>query len=168
LFAALYEKDTFVPLPLGYIAITGFVGLVGYLAVRGKARKVFISYYSKRDSHYKNLIVAWAKNNKFKLNIEDVSTDIKIKSENLQYLKRRMKEKIGESDCVIVFVGVDTHERPWVDWEVEKAIELKKPIIAVKEKRTHKSPKSLLGCGAIWINGFSEEKIREALKVAFL
>jgi hypothetical protein len=154
-----------VPLPLGYLVITG---LIGYLAVRDKKRKVFISYYSNGDSHYKKLIIAWSKNNKFKLNIEDVSTDIKIKSQNQLYLKKRMKEKIDESDCVIVFVGVDTHERPWVDWEVEKAIELKKPIIAVKEKRTHKSPKSLLGSGAIWVNGFSEEKIREALKAACL
>lgn len=153
-------------LPWGYLAITGFIGLVSHL-VSDKPRKVFVSYYSMRDSHYKNLILAWAKNDKFELNIEDVSTDVKIKSENLQYLKRRMVMRIRESDCVIVFVGADTHERPWVNWEVEKAIELKKPIIAVKEKYTHKSPKALLGCGAIWVNGFSEKKIREAIKFAF-
>jgi hypothetical protein len=153
-----------VPLPLGYLAITGLIGLVGYLAVHGKEKKVFISYYSKGDCHYKNLIVAWSKNNKFKLNLEDVSTDTNIKSKDENYLKRRMKEKIGESECVIVFVGEDTHKRSWVAWEIERAIELKKPIVAVKEKRTHKSPKPLLGCGATWVYGFSEEKIRTALE----
>ncbi len=75
-----------------------------------------------------------------------------------------MKEKINESDCVIVFIGEDTHERPWVQWEIKKAIELKKPIVAVKEKKTHKSPKLLIGCDAKWVYGFSEKKIREAIE----
>jgi hypothetical protein len=43
---------------------------------------------------------------------------------------------------------------------------LKFSVVFVNIERTHKSPKSLLGCGATWINGFSEEKIREALKAA--
>ena len=151
-----------MPLPLAYLA-TGLITVVGYLLINGKRKKVFISYYSKSDSHYKNMIVAWANNNKFKLQLDDVSTDVKIKSEDTAYLKKRMKQQIDKADYFIVFVGKNTHKRDWVTWEIEQAKLLNKSIIAVKEKRTHKSPKALLGSGAIWVYGFTEEKIREAL-----
>lgn len=150
-------------LPLAYAALVGIIGLVGFLYVNGKPRKVFISYYSKGDSHFKNLIIAWAKNEKLKLNVEDVSTDTKIKSEDEAYLKKRMKEQINKADDFIVFIGKDTHEREWVAWEIEQAKKLGKRIVAVKEKRAYKSPQPLLNSGAIWVYGFSEEGIRNAL-----
>ncbi len=152
-----------MPLPLAYFAAASLVSVAGYLFVNGKRKKVFISYYSKSDSHYKNMIIAWANNNKFKLQLDDVSTDIKIKSKDTNYLKKRMKQQIGKTDYFIVFLGKNTHKRDWVTWEIEQAILLDKTIVAVKEKRSHKSPKVLLGCNAIWVYGFSEEKIREAL-----
>ena len=152
-----------MPFPIGYV-IVGLIGCIGYLLVKGKKQKVFISYYSKGDSHYKNLIVAWANNNKFELNVEDVSTDTKIKSKNTQYLKRRMRSKIEEADFFIVFVGKDTHQRDWVVWEIEEAKKMEKNIIAVKEKRSFRSPKPLLRSNVEWVYGFSEEKLRKALE----
>ena len=149
--------------PLAYLAAVGLVSFAGYLVVKGKPKKVFISYHSKGDSNYKNLIMAWAKNNNFKLNIEDLSTDTKINSENRSYLKQRMKEQIGKSDYVIVFVGESTHKREWVLWEIEQAKKINKTIIAVKKKRAHKSPKPLLRSGVTWVYGFSEDGIRKAL-----
>jgi len=148
-----------LPLVLAGLAIG-----VGYLLIEGKKKKVFISYHAESDSHYKRLITAWAKNNKFKLDFEDVSTDVNIRSNDTAYLRRRMKEQIGKADVVIVFIGKDTHEREWVKWEIAKAKELNKTIIAVKEKRSYPSPEGLLGCGVRWVYGFSEEKIRQAIE----
>ncbi|MDB1124690.1 TIR domain-containing protein [Vibrio algarum] len=150
-----------MPLPL-------FVGLstaiaVGVCIVNGRKKKVFISYYSKGDSHYKNLILAWAKSKKFKLNIEDYSTDTRIRSENEAYLKQKMRSQIQKADYFIVFIGEDTHRRKWVSWEIEQAKKLNKTIIAVKEQRTHKSPTPLLKSGAIWVYKFSEENLRKAM-----
>jgi len=152
-----------MPLPVAYLAAVGILSLVGYFFVNGKHKKVFISYYSKGDSHYKNMIMAWVNNSNFKLQLDDVSTDIKIKSENISYMKKRMKEQIGKADYFVVFVGEDTHKREWVSWEIEQAKQLNIAIIAIKEKRKYKSPKPLLGSKATWIFGFSEESIRNAL-----
>ncbi len=77
-----------MPLPLAYLAAASLFTVAGYLFVNGKRKKVFISYHSKSDSHYKNMIIAWANNNKFKLQLDDVSTDIKIKSNDIRYLKK--------------------------------------------------------------------------------
>ena len=152
-----------MPFPIALI-VSGAAFLTGCLLINNKKKSVFISYYSREDSHFKNLIIAWAKNEKFELNFEDVSTDVAINSTDVSYMKRRMRERIDKADYFLVFVGENTHDREWVYWEIEQAKSLNKKIIAVKEKKSHKSPKSLLGCGAVWVNGFSEEGIRKALK----
>lgn len=152
-----------MPIPLAYLVAASAFSYVGYLLVKGKRKKVFISYYSKSDSHYKNMIIAWANNNSFKLQLDDVSTDVKVNSKDKNYLKKRMREQIEKSDYFIVFVGEDTHEREWVAWEIEQAKVFDKPIIAIKEKRHYKSPEQLLACNTNWIYGFSEKSIREAL-----
>jgi hypothetical protein len=152
-----------MPIPMVYLVVASVGVFTGYILAKGGRKKVFISYYSKGNSNYKNLIIAWAKNNRFKLQLEDVSTDVKIKSKNINYLKKRMKEQIEKSDYFIVFIGKDTYKRKWVEWEIEQAKALGKSIIAVKEKRSHKSPKQLLRCNINWIYRFSEENIRNAL-----
>lgn len=151
-------------LPIAYTAAAGIIGLAGYLYVNGRPKKIFVSYYSKGDSRYKNLILAWAKNNNFKIKLDDKSTDTKINSQNKSYLKRRMKTQIDKADYFVVLVGEDTHEREWVSWEIEQAKKLGKTIIAVKEKKKYRSPLPLLNSGAKWVIGFSEEGIRQALK----
>ncbi|PHZ84657.1 TIR domain-containing protein [Paremcibacter congregatus] len=146
---------------IAYTAFLGMIGLGGFIYINGRPRKIFVSYYSKGNSHFKNLIMAWGKTNR--LNIEDVSTGIKIKSKDEYYLKKRIREQINKADYFVVFIGENTHTRQWVNWEIEQAKNLKKKIVAVKEKKTHKSPQPLLGCGAIWIYGFCEEEIKNAL-----
>lgn len=152
-----------IHIPLA-IAAAGAVRLVSYFLSNRKEAKVFISFYSKEDAHYKRLLTAWSKNPKFKISFKDVSTDIKINSKDKTYLKRRMRSKIEEADYFIIFVGENTHTRDWVLWEIEQAKILKKKIIAVKEKKSHSSPEPLLGCGAKWVIGFTEEGIRTAMK----
>lgn len=144
----------------------GVAGLIGYFVSKNKETedKVFISFYSKDDAHYKSLLTAWSNNPKFELSFIDVSTDIKINSRDKTYLKRRMKSKIEEADFFIVFVGENTHTRDWVLWEIEQAKALKKNIIAVKEKKSHSSPEPLLGSGVKWVVGFTEEGIRKAMQ----
>jgi len=151
-----------LPFPIALI-VSGIAILTGCLLINDKKKNVFISYYSKENSHFKNLILAWAKNENLKLNFEDVSTDVAINSDDVIYMKRRMREQIDKADYFLVFIGDNTYDREWVCWEIEQAISLNKKIIAVKEKWSNKSPKPLLGCGATWVNGFSEEGIRNAL-----
>jgi len=153
-----------MPFPLIAI-VASSVLTIGYFLSKEKTKKVFISFYSKEDSHYKNLICAWVKNKKFDFLIEDFSTNIGIKSSNQHYLKRRMKGQIEKSDYFIVFIGDKTHSRHWVLWEIEQAKLLNKKIIAVKESKKHKSPKPLLNCKTTWVYNFTVQGLKEALKV---
>jgi hypothetical protein len=150
-------------LPIIPILIAGGLGIWNYQKLNNKPHKIFISYYAKKDSRYKNMLIAWSKNKKFELKLEDFSTDVSINSNNETYLKKRMKDQIMKADNFLIFIGKDTHKRKWVAWEIAQAKMLNKKIIAIKENKTHKSPACLLGIGTIWVYGFSELGLRNAL-----
>lgn len=145
------------------IVVGILAALAGY-ALFGKRKKVFVSYYYDGDRHYKRLLQAWSANEKFGLEFEDISTDVSISSENAEYIKRKISVQIEQCDVFVVFVGEETHERAWISWEIEKAKKFKKRIVAIKEKKTHVSPKELRAAGAVWVYGFNAEKIRVAIE----
>ena len=63
-------------------------------------------------------------------------------------------------------IGEETHESEWVAWEIEKAVELGKNIIAVKIKSTNTSPAAIIGVGAEWVMSFTFDAIKAAVDQA--
>ena len=51
-------------------------------------------------------------------------------------------------------------------WEIGKAIELKKKIVAVKIDATNTSPSGLLNAGATWAMSFTFASIKKAIDTA--
>lgn len=135
----------------------------GYVLLN-KKQKIFVSYYYDADRHYKRLLTAWSANDKFKLEFEDVSTDVSINSENTAYIKRVIADKIKQCDVFVVLVGKKSHKRKWISWEIAIAKEHGKKIVAIKGKRSHTSPDELLSARAEWVYGFEEKKIRDAIE----
>jgi hypothetical protein len=144
--------------------VIGILSALGLYALINKKRKVFVSYFHEQDKHYKRLLNAWSANDKFELEFDDVSTDVSIQSENKEYIKRKIAERIKLCDVFVVFVGEESHKREWISWEIDKAKEYKKIIVAIKGKQVYESPKELLSAGALWVYGFNEQKIREAIE----
>lgn len=144
--------------------VLGILAAVAGYALLNKKQKIFVSYYHDTDKHYKRLLTAWSVNDKFELEFEDISTDVSIKSENTAYIKRVIADKIKQCDVFVVLIGKKSHKREWISWEIEKAKEYGKKIVAIKEKRSHKSPEDLLSAGAEWVYGFEEKKIRTAIE----
>lgn len=128
------------------------------------SKKVFISYDYDNDRHYKNLLLAWNKNSEFNFEMEDHSADISINSTDAAVIKRAISAKIGNADYFLCIVGKSTHKSSWVKWEIIKAIELKKKIIAVKTDSTNTSPDEILGSGASWAMSFTFEAIKKAIE----
>jgi len=97
---------------------------------------VFISHHSADDEHVTKLTELLGRNN-----FEIRNSSIRAKPSNqerLKYgrvpertLKRLLRMKMSWASTVIVLIGKETHERPWVDWEIRKANELGKRIIGV-------------------------------------
>lgn len=127
-------------------------------------KKIFISYYYDKDKTLKRLLSAWSKNDRFDIEFDDTSADISLKTTTDDELGRELTNRISKSDMVLVLIGNKTHSRKWVKYEINEAIRLKKPIVAVKQSRDHISPKELKGVGASWVYGFRAKKVSHAIK----
>lgn len=104
----------------------------------GTLRNVFVSHHHKDDSSVDGLTGMLAGKN---YNIRNSS--IRAKPENQKRLdnnqvsdntiKRLLRMKMRWASQVIVVIGKETHSRPWVNWEIQIAQKLGKPIVGVYE-----------------------------------
>lgn len=129
-------------------------------------KQIFISYDYDNDKHYKNLLKAWDANGTFDFSFHDHSADVSIDSTNATAIKRAISAKINNATYFLCIVGPKTHKSSWVAWEIDKAVELKKKIVAVKINSTNTSPSELLGVGATWAMSFTQESITKAINEA--
>ncbi|WP_240740702.1 TIR domain-containing protein [Macrococcoides bohemicum] len=129
--------------------------------------KVFISYRADNEgTQYKKLLVAWSLNphrNFFDFKFEDQSIGTSINSTDAYYIKSRIKDKIDSSDKIICLVGENTSTSDWVNWELEYAHSLGKPIAAIKIKNSYKTPINLYGVNATWAKSFTFDSIKKAI-----
>ena len=130
-------------------------------------KKIFVSYDYTNDRNYKNLLLAWSKNPEFDFYISDHSVDVSVDSNDASAIKRVISANIGLATGVLVLVGKETHKSGWVKWEIEKAKELKKKLIAVKIDKDCTTPTPLLNAGASWALSFTFEGIKKAIEEAY-
>jgi hypothetical protein len=129
-------------------------------------KKIFISYDYTNDKHYKNLLLAWDANKLFDFSISDKSADVGINSVNASAIKSVLSRYINNSTYFLVIVGKKTHKSDWVKWEIQKAVELNKKIIAVKTDSQNTSPSELYSIGATWSMSFTYLSIKKAIETA--
>jgi hypothetical protein len=101
-----------------------------------KRKHVFISHHHADDNHVTALTNMLARNG-----YELRNSSIRAKPANQErldkkqvsdhVLRRLLRMKLSWSSTVIVLIGKNTNERPWVNWEIKKANELQKRIVGV-------------------------------------
>jgi len=129
-------------------------------------KKIFISYDYDNDKHYKNMLVAWDKNGEFDFGFSDQSADVSIQSTDAAAIKRAISAKINAATYFLCIVGSKTSKSGWVAWEIEKARELKKRLVAVKTASDNTTPSGLLNAGASWAMSFTFATIKKAVEDA--
>jgi hypothetical protein len=97
------------------------------------ANRVFISFKAEDKPQVDGLRLL-AKNPNYELEFYDESVRVAIDSGNATYIKTRIREKIERSGVVLCLVSPVTHTSNWVSWELETAIALGKPIVAMAIK----------------------------------
>ncbi len=129
-------------------------------------KKIFVSYDYDNDKHYKNMLLAWDANKKFDFSMYDHSVDVSVNSADAAAIKRVISARINEATYFLCIVGKHTQKSGWVAWEIDKAVELKKKIVAVKIDKSYTSPDGLLNIGASWAMSFTFESITNAIEAA--
>lgn len=96
-------------------------------------RKVFISFDSE-DRDKKVLLVGQAKNENSDLDFIDLSLKVPFNSENAEYIKRGIRERISQSSVTVVLVTDVTHRSDWVNWEIRESIRQNKGVVVVDHR----------------------------------
>ena len=126
-------------------------------------KKVFISYDYDNDRNYKNLLLAWDANDEFDFSLYDQSIDVSVDSDDAYVIKRVISARINSSTYFLCIIGEKTYLSDWVNWEINKAVELNKKIVAVKIDSDNTSPSAILGIGATWAMSFTFDSIKKAI-----
>ena len=126
-------------------------------------KNIFISYDFDNDKHLKNLLAAWDKNRVFNFTFNDASVDVSVNSTKAAVIKRVISARIKGAPRFLCIIGEHTHKSDWVTWEIEKAVELNKKLIAVKTDAKNTSPDAIFGVGASWAMSFTFDAIKKAV-----
>src|SRR5437016_11401076 len=83
-------------------------------------KTIFISFDYDNDKHYKNLLLAWDKNDDFDFGFYDGSLREAINSTNAAYIKSQIKPTILAASRLLCIVGEQTSKSAWIDWEIRR------------------------------------------------
>lgn len=138
-------------------------------------KKVCISFDYENDKNYKNLLAAWDANSNFEFSFNDL-TPTEINSNDYSRVKAVITQRINSATYLLVIVGEHTNDeharkseigdRNWINWEINKAKELGKKLVAVKINKSYESPTALLNAGTSWALSFTKDSVIKALNEA--
>ncbi len=93
--------------------------------------RTFLSFVEE-DLDVVNLFRGQARNENSDLEFADYSVREPYNSANADYIKRQIAPKISGSSLTMCLYGPSTYTSQWVNWELNKALELGKPIMGVR------------------------------------
>jgi Thoeris protein ThsB, TIR-like domain len=125
--------------------------------------KVFIGYDYDSDKASKDRLLGWDVNNEFDFSSYDRSFDVEVDSEEAVAIKHDLTARIRDSSHFLCIVGKETYHSGWIAWEIRKAVELKKKLVAAKTDSTNNSPTTIQGIGASWSTMFNFDSIKKAM-----
>ncbi len=110
-------------------------------------QNVFLSFVNE-DKADVNLLRGQAKNENSDIEFNDWSVKEAFDSENADYIRRQIRERIRQSSVLLVYVSDKTAGSKWVDWEVREATKLGKTVVAIYkgEIPPKQLPSALIGC----------------------
>ena len=96
----------------------------------GGRRNVFISF-SSDDIDEVNLLRGQAKNENSNIEFNDWSLKKPFNSEEANYIKRGIRERIRQSSTTIVYLSNNTAGSEWVNWEIQESVAMGKGVVGM-------------------------------------
>jgi hypothetical protein len=108
-----------------------------------KEYHIFISHSWSYPDDLKNLRNLLNERGYFNVTFEEASADEPINSENAVYIKQRLRQKIENSNIVLGIAGMYASYSDWMEWELDKALELEVPIVGVAPRGQERVSKTV-------------------------
>lgn len=96
----------------------------------GVSRHVFISF-DHEDLDEVTLLRGQVQNDKLDLQFDDHSVKEPYNSNNAEYIKRNIREKIDRCSVTLVYLTDKTASSKWVNWEIGESLKRGKGVIGV-------------------------------------
>ncbi len=125
--------------------------------------KVFIGYDYDNDTAAKARLLGWDANKELDFSSYDQSFGVAVDNPGAATIKQDLAARMCDSSHFLCIVGKETYRSAWMAWEIRKAVELKKKLVAVKTDSINNSPASLQGVGASWSTTFNFDSVKQAI-----
>lgn len=96
-----------------------------------KEYTVFISHSWDYDNQYMRLVEMLSEGRLFNVAYEEATKNNPINSQNAEYIKVALSKKISNSNIVLGLAGMYASYSDWMQWELDKAMQLGIPIVGV-------------------------------------
>ena len=132
------------------------------------SKQVYLSFDHENDGYYKDVLLTWSKMPGFaQLWVNDQPPTMPVDAPDADSLKDALARRIGAASGLLCIVGAESSTNGWMEWEIKKADELGKRIIAVRINRDVAVPELLSDMGATCAMSFTFEGIRRAIEEAY-
>lgn len=135
--------------------------------------KIFVSFDFEKDRSYKYTLNMWNSNSSFEFTCDDRSPS-EIQTQSVSVVKNVLSRKINEATTVVVIVGEDANKlhkdsreigyRNWQNYEVARAKELGKKLVAVQLNSLYEYPEELKNANATRAYSFTQDAIIKAVR----
>ena len=135
--------------------------------------KIFVSFDFEKDRQYTYTLNMWNSNPNFEFTCDDRSPS-EIQTESVSVVKNVLSRKINEAAVVVVIIGEDANRlhkdwreigyRNWQNYEIAKAKELRKRLVAVQISSQYEYPEELRGVNATRVYSFTQDAIIKAVR----
>ena len=115
----------------------------GQATNHARRRKLFLSFHYE-DRLQVNGFRLMAYNPNLDIDFFDGSVREAVNSERSTYIRSSIAERIRKASVLVCLIGNGTAWRDWVQWEINKAIELRKGICGVRLKDSRGSAPTIL------------------------
>ena len=125
---------------------------------------IVISHSWSYSEHY-NTIASWLDNALyFTWSDYSVCCDKPLDTKTDSELKEKLKNRISASSCIIVCSGMYATYSKWIDYEIDTAIDMGKPIIGVKPWGQERVPAKIQNNATVMV-GWNSSSIIDAVRV---
>jgi hypothetical protein len=131
-------------------------------------KQVYLSFDHERDGYYKDVLVTWSKMPGFaRFWINDQPPTVPVDSPDAEPYKEALAQRIGAASGILCILGEQSSTNGWMEWEIKRADQFGKRVIAVRINRDVAVPELLSDMGATCAMSFTFEGIRRAIEEAY-
>jgi hypothetical protein len=121
---------------MSYHQVSDFTELGAWMSTlptRGAKKRVFLSFVSEDKERVQGLRLL-AANPNYDLEFYDESVRAAIDSQDADYIKRVIREKLSRTSVTVCLISENTYRSAWVDWELQESSAKGNKIIAMALK----------------------------------